>query len=72
MVCYKSVGLERNSYGMRRIFYLSNQEQVENYMAQIKREEDELQQQLLAAHPEFIKTAEELRERMASIPRRSQ
>lgn len=51
-------------------FYLSNQEQVENYMAQIKREEDELQQQLLAANPEFIKTAEELRERMVSIPQK--
>lgn len=51
-------------------FYLSNQEQVENYLTQIKREEDELQQQLLAAHPEFIKTAEELRERMVSIPQK--
>jgi uncharacterized protein (DUF433 family) len=45
-------------------FYLSNQEQVDNYLKQVKQEEDELQQQLLAAHPEFIKTAEKLRERI--------
>jgi uncharacterized protein (DUF433 family) len=51
-------------------FYLSNQEQVENYLAQIKREEDELQQELLTEHPEFIKTAEELRERMLSLPQK--
>lgn len=51
-------------------FYLSNQVQVENYLKQVKQEEDELQQQLLAAHPEFIKTAEELRERVASIPQK--
>ena len=32
-------------------FYLSNQEQVENYLEQVKREEDELQQRLLATYP---------------------
>jgi uncharacterized protein (DUF433 family) len=42
-------------------FYLSNQEQVENYLTQIKQEEDELQEQSLAAHPEFIKTADLIR-----------
>jgi uncharacterized protein (DUF433 family) len=51
-------------------FYLSNQEQVENYLKQIKREEEELQQRLLATYPEFIKTAEELRERVTTIPQK--
>ncbi len=45
-------------------FYLSNQEQVDGYLKQVKQEEDELQQRLLATHPEFIQTAEELRERI--------
>lgn len=45
-------------------YYLNHQEQVENYLQQFRREEDELQQQLLMRHPEYIKTAEELRERL--------
>lgn len=45
-------------------FYLNHREQVENYLQQLRQEEDELQQQLLTRHPEFIKTAEELRERI--------
>lgn len=51
-------------------FYLSNQEQVETYLAQIKQEEDERQRQLLTTYPEFIKTAEELRERVTSAPQK--
>ena len=44
-------------------FYLSHQEEVETYLKQLQREQDELQRRLLADHPEFIKTAEELRTR---------
>ncbi len=44
-------------------FYLNQQELVENYLQQLRREEDELQQQMLNRHPDYIKTAEELRER---------
>lgn len=47
-------------------FYLNHREQVENYLQQIRQEEDELQQQLLTQHPEFIKTAEELRDSVAA------
>ena len=49
-------------------FYLNNQGQVEEYLKQLRQEEDERQQQLLATHPEFIKTAEELRERIGLAP----
>jgi len=49
-------------------FYLNHQEQVEDYLAQLRQEEDELQNQLLASDP-FIKTAEELRERIPMAPR---
>lgn len=45
-------------------FYLNHQEAVEAYLTQLRQEEDELQQQLLITHPAFIKTAEELRERV--------
>jgi uncharacterized protein (DUF433 family) len=47
-------------------FYLTHQDQVENYLDQLRREEDERQEQLLTQHPEFIKTAEELRERIGT------
>jgi uncharacterized protein (DUF433 family) len=50
-------------------FYLNQQEEVENYLAQLRQEEDELQQQLLASHPALIKTAETLRERVPVTPR---
>lgn len=50
-------------------FYLNNQTQVEGYLKQVRSEEDELQQRLLADHPESIKTAEELRERISTAPR---
>jgi uncharacterized protein (DUF433 family) len=50
-------------------FYLNNQEEVEGYLKQLRQAEDEWQEQLLAEHPEFIKTAEELRERMSTSPR---
>ena len=43
-------------------FYLAHQAQVEVYLEQLRREDDDLQGRLLAEHPEFIKTAEELRE----------
>ena len=46
-------------------FYLNHQGQVENYLRQVRQEEDELQQLLLARHPNFIQTAEALRERHA-------
>ena len=46
-------------------FYLNQQEVVENYLQQLRREEDELQQQLLNRHPDYIKTAEELRDRLS-------
>ena len=47
-------------------FHLNHREQVENYLTQLRQEEDELQQQMLTRHPEFIKTAEELRQRVNS------
>ncbi|MCI0488365.1 MAG: hypothetical protein L0229_17385 [Blastocatellia bacterium] len=50
-------------------FYLNNQEEVENYLKHLCQEEDERQEQLLAQHPEFIKTAEELRERIITSER---
>src|SRR5437660_12489975 len=50
-------------------FYLNNQEQVEEYLSQVKQEEDARQQELLAAHPEFIETAEAWRERRGLAPR---
>jgi uncharacterized protein (DUF433 family) len=50
-------------------YYLSNQEQVENYLEQVRKEEDERQQKLLAEHPDFINTAEELRERISLTSR---
>ncbi|MGH9847254.1 MAG: hypothetical protein ACREEM_51820 [Blastocatellia bacterium] len=50
-------------------FYLAHQEQVENYLSYLRREEDELQERLLAQHPEFIKPAEELRERISTAAR---
>ncbi len=49
-------------------FYLNNQEQVEAYLRQVKQEEDERQRELLAAHPEFIETAEAWRERTGLAP----
>ena len=49
-------------------FYLNNQEQVEDYLSQIKQEEDEEQEKLLATHPEFIETAEAWRERTGLAP----
>jgi uncharacterized protein (DUF433 family) len=49
-------------------FYLSHREQIERYLQQLRQEEDALQQQLLARHPEFIKTAEELRDRVRATP----
>ncbi len=48
-------------------FYLNHQEQVESYLSQRRQEEDELQGQLLRQHPEFIKTAEELRKRRGGV-----
>ena len=51
-------------------FYLNHREQVENYLKQLRQEEDELQQQLLTRHPEFIKTAEGLRERISAAPQK--
>lgn len=51
-------------------FYLSNQEQVENHLKQLKQEEDELQQQLFTTYSEFIKPAEELRERSPLAPQK--
>src|SRR5438128_3324899 len=42
-------------------FYLNNQQKVQDYLEQARREEDDLQQQMLAAHPEFLKTADESR-----------
>lgn len=51
-------------------FYLNHQAQVEGYLKHLRQEEDELQRQLLAQHPEFIKTAEELRERVSVAPRK--
>ena len=50
-------------------FYLNNQAQVESYLKQVRSETDDLQEQLLADHPESIKTAEELRERIGATPR---
>lgn len=50
-------------------FYLNNQEKVEGYLKQLRQEEDERQRQLLAQHPGFIKTAEEMRERIGTSPR---
>ena len=50
-------------------FYLNHQEQVESYLSQLRQEEDELQEKLLRQHPEFVKTAEGLRERSsAALP----
>ncbi|MFN0123701.1 MAG: hypothetical protein ACKV2V_24635 [Blastocatellia bacterium] len=46
--------------------YLTHREQIEGYLNQLRQEEDELQQQLLARHPDYIKTAEELRERITT------
>ena len=51
-------------------FYLNHQQQVEGYLKQLRQEEDELQQQLLRRHPEFIKTAEELRGRISAAPQK--
>lgn len=51
-------------------FYLTHQEQVENYLSHLRREEDELQEELLARHPEFIKSAEELREHISTAARK--
>jgi uncharacterized protein (DUF433 family) len=45
-------------------FYLNHQEQVETYLRQVRQEEEEQQQYLLTHHPAFIKTAEELRDRI--------
>lgn len=47
-------------------FYLNQREMVENYLQQLRREEDDLQQQLLNRFPDYIKTAEELRERLTT------
>ncbi len=66
--CFPSLPLQKIYNAIS--FYLSNQEQVEVYFKQIRQEEDERQQQLLAAHPEFIKTAEELRERISASPQK--
>ena len=49
-------------------FYLNHQEQVESYLRQLRQEEDELQEQLVTQHPEFVKTAEESRERSSVSP----
>jgi uncharacterized protein (DUF433 family) len=51
-------------------FYLNNQAQVEDYLSQVKQDEDALQQELLAAHPGFIETAEAWRERTGVAPRK--
>jgi uncharacterized protein (DUF433 family) len=48
-------------------FYLNNSEEVDAYLKRAKQEEDELQERLLTTHPGFIKTAEELRDRMVSL-----
>jgi uncharacterized protein (DUF433 family) len=50
-------------------FYLNNQAQVDNYLKQVRLEEDELQQRLLTDSPESIKTAEELREQISTARR---
>lgn len=50
-------------------FYLKHQDQVENYLTQLRQEEDELQRQLLANDSAFIKAAEDLRERVPMAPR---
>lgn len=65
--CFPSLSLAR-IYSVLS-FYLNNQEQVEDYLKQIRSEADDLQQQLLADHPDSIKTAEELRERISTAPR---
>jgi uncharacterized protein (DUF433 family) len=62
--CFPSLALAKIYSAIS--FYLNHQEQVENYLKQLRQEEDELQQQLLTRHPEFIKTAEELRERISA------
>jgi uncharacterized protein (DUF433 family) len=50
-------------------FYLNNQAQVEDYLKQVRAEEDDLQHSLLADHADSIKTAEDLRERISTAPR---
>jgi uncharacterized protein (DUF433 family) len=57
--CYPSLPLSHVYSAIT--YYLNNSEQVEGYLQQIKKEEDELQAQLLDAHPDYVKTAEELR-----------
>ncbi|MDX2032203.1 MAG: DUF433 domain-containing protein [Blastocatellia bacterium] len=48
-------------------FYLNHQEEVDAWLTQLRQEEDALQEHLLIAHPEFVKTAEELRNRLLSV-----
>ena len=46
--------------------YLNHRKQVEDYLQQFQQEGDELQAQLLTRYPAYIKTAEELRERLST------
>jgi len=65
--CFPSLSLAR-IYSVIS-FYLNNHAPVEDYLKQIQSEADDLQQQLLADHPESITTAEELRDRTSTAPR---
>lgn len=48
-------------------FYLNNLEQVDEYLKHFLQEQEARQEQLLSAYPTYIKTAEELRDRVSSI-----
>ena len=63
--CFPSLPLARIYDAIS--FYLNHQDQVEAYLEQVRQEDDELQRALLASHPAFIRTAEELRKRTPLI-----
>lgn len=65
--CYPSLSLA--SIYSAISFYLNNQVQVESYLNQLRCEADDLQRQLLVDHPDFIKTSEELRDRISTTSR---
>lgn len=48
-------------------FYLNHQDEVDAWLKQVRQEEDALQERLLVEHPEMVKTAEELRDRLLSV-----
>lgn len=64
--CYPSLPLAKIYSAIS--YYLNNQELVDNYLKQLQQYENELQEHLLARHPEFIKPAEELRARAGTRP----